>query len=170
MCPLQLNVNMDYNAKQTLWNLQPMQPTRGQAFSLEPVYILAGSDKITADMGHRVRFLAHRTLSKAVFHSLKILDPTAFNNVDWEMVHQTLHEVPRLFRQWACKRSWALQALWNGTKVWNKSAQVASRSGICAHTFSSVNMQGKWRPCTAQWTCWKPGWRTLVLTPISLTA
>jgi hypothetical protein len=52
--PTQLNVNMDYNAKQALWSIQPMQLPRGQAFPLERMYVLAGSDKITADMGHHV--------------------------------------------------------------------------------------------------------------------
>jgi hypothetical protein len=95
--PAQLNVNMDYNAKQALWSIQPMQLPRGQAFPLEMVYVLAGSDKITADMGHHVRFLAHRTLARTSFHQLKILEPTAFDKVDWEMVHLTLHDVPQMF-------------------------------------------------------------------------
>ena len=52
--PSQLNVNMDYNAKQALWNLQPTRLPRGQAFPLETVYISAGTEKITADMGHHI--------------------------------------------------------------------------------------------------------------------
>jgi hypothetical protein len=52
--PAQLNVNMDYNAKQAFWSIQPTRLPRGQAFPLETVYVLAGSDKKTADMGHHV--------------------------------------------------------------------------------------------------------------------
>ncbi len=57
-----------------------------------------------ADMGHHIQFLAHRTLAKTSFHQLRILDHTVFDKVDWEMVYQTLHEVPRMFQQWACKQ------------------------------------------------------------------
>jgi hypothetical protein len=49
--PSQLNINMDYNAKQALWNIQPTCPPSGQAFPLEPVCIFAESSKITVDMG-----------------------------------------------------------------------------------------------------------------------
>jgi hypothetical protein len=78
---------------------------------------LAGSDKITADMGHHVRLLAHRTLARTSFHQLKILEPTAFDKVDWEMVHLTLHDVPRMFQQWACKHVMGIA----GTMEWDKS-------------------------------------------------
>jgi hypothetical protein len=117
--PSQLNVNMDYNAKQALWNIQPARLPRGQgqAFPLEPVYVSAGLEKIMADMGHHVRFLAHRTLARTSFHQLKILEPTAFNKVDWEMVYQTLHKVPRMFQQWACKQVMGIVAPWNGTRA-----------------------------------------------------
>ncbi len=115
--PAQLNVNMDYNAKQALWNTHPVRTPRGQAFPLEPVYISADSEKITADMGHHVRFLAHRTLARTSFDQLKILDPTAFNKVDWEMVYGTLREVPRMFQQWACKQVMGIA----GTMEWDKS-------------------------------------------------
>jgi hypothetical protein len=57
--PSQLNVIIDYNAKQGLWNLQPTCPPSKQAFPLEPVCIFAESSKITADMGHYVQYLAH---------------------------------------------------------------------------------------------------------------
>jgi hypothetical protein len=125
---------MDYNAKQALWNLQPTRLPGGQAFPLEPVYILAGSDKITADMGHHVQFLAHCTLAKTSFHKIKILNPTAFDKVDWEMVYQTLHKVPRMFQQWVCKQVMGIA----GTMEWDKSVTQKCPSCMqhrdtCAH-------------------------------------
>jgi hypothetical protein len=125
---------MNYNAKQALWNLQPTRLPRGQAFPLEPVYFLAGPDKITADMGHHVKFLAHRTLARTNFHKLDILDPTAFDKVDWEMVHQTLHEVPRMIQQRVCKQVTGIA----GTMEWDKSVvrkcpSCMQHSDTCAH-------------------------------------
>jgi hypothetical protein len=114
--PSQLNVNMDYNAKQALWNIQPTRKPGGQAFPLEPEYISAGLDKITVDMGHHVRFLAHRWLARISFHQLKILEPPAFDKVDWEMVYQILHKVPRMFKQWGCKQVMDIA----GTMEWDK--------------------------------------------------
>jgi hypothetical protein len=132
--PSQLNVNMDYNAKQALWNLHPTRLPGGWAFPLESVYVLAGSEKIKADMGHHVRFLAHHTLAKTSFHSLNILDPTAFDKVDWEMVYQTLHEVPQMFQQWACKQVMSIA----GTMEWDESVvrkcpSCLQKRDTCAH-------------------------------------
>ena len=102
--PAQLNVNMDYCAKQTLWDISPTRPPTQQAFLLEPVCIFADAVKITADSGHETRYLVHRRLARNHFYQLGILDPDVFDYVDWEMIHETLHEVPRLFQQWACKQ------------------------------------------------------------------
>ncbi len=51
-----------------------------------------------------MRHLAHRHLAKDSFYHLGILHLQEFKKVNWEMVYQTLHEVPRLFQQWACKQ------------------------------------------------------------------
>jgi hypothetical protein len=115
--PSQLNVNIDYNARQVLWNLKPTCPPSEQAFPLEPVCIFAESSKITADMGQYVRFLAHCCLAQTRFHQLNILAPPEFDKVDCEMVYKTLHEVPRMFQQWACKQVMGLA----GTMEWDKS-------------------------------------------------
>jgi hypothetical protein len=54
---------MDYLAKKALWDLQVTRPPSQQAFPLNPIYIIAGSIKITADMGDYVRFWTHHQLS-----------------------------------------------------------------------------------------------------------
>jgi hypothetical protein len=135
--PLQLNVNMDYNAKQVLWNLQPTCPPREQAFPSEPECIFAESSKITADMGQYVRFLAHPHLARTRFHQLNILAPPEFDKVDWEMVYKTLHEVPQMFQQWACKQVMGIA----GTMEWFKSVVCKCLSCMqlrdtCAHVLS----------------------------------
>jgi hypothetical protein len=89
---------VDFYAKQAFMDLQPTNLLHWQAFPLEPLCIFAESSKITADMGHHMRYLAHRCLAKDSFHHLGILHSQEFDKVDWEMVYQMLHEVPRLFQ------------------------------------------------------------------------
>jgi hypothetical protein len=48
---------------------------------------------------------------------MNILDFHVFDLVDWEMVHKTLHNVPKLFQQWACKQVMGIA----GTMEWNKT-------------------------------------------------
>jgi hypothetical protein len=50
---------MDFNAKQTLLDLQPTNLPRQQALPLESVCVFAGSWEMTADMGSQVWYLAH---------------------------------------------------------------------------------------------------------------
>ena len=66
--PSQLNVNLDFNAKQALLNLHPLTMPGQQAFPLEPVCAFVGTEKLTADMGDWVRFLAHRKIARGKFH------------------------------------------------------------------------------------------------------
>jgi hypothetical protein len=132
--PAQLNVSMDSYAKQALWDLQATQLPTQQAFPLEPVCIFAGTTKITADAGQVPRFWAHRHLAREWFHQLDILHGNVFDKVDWEMVHQTLHEVPRLFQQWACKQVMGIA----GTMEWDKSElrrcpSCLEERDTCAH-------------------------------------
>lgn len=138
--PAQLNVNMDSYAKQALWDLRATQQPTQQAFPLEPVCIFAGTGKITADSGHAPRYWTHRKLAREVFSQLDILYYTGFDKVDWEMVYQTLHEVPRLFQQWACKQVMGIA----GTMEWDKSEvrmcpSCSQVQDTCAHVLYCDN-------------------------------
>jgi hypothetical protein len=113
----QLNKIMDYNAKRALLDLPSSDPPCQQAFPLEPVCVYAGGWKITADMAPQVRYLAHLHLAQEKFCQMKILDGQVFDLVDWEMIHKTLHKVPRLFQQWACKQVMGIA----GTMEWDKN-------------------------------------------------
>jgi hypothetical protein len=108
---------MDFYAKQALMYLQPTNLPPQQAFLLEPVCIFAELSKITADMGHHMRYHPQCCLAKDSFHHLGILHLQEFVKVDWEMVYQMLHEVTRLFQKWACKQVMGIA----GTMEWNKS-------------------------------------------------
>jgi hypothetical protein len=54
-----------------------------------------------------------------VYDKLGILQGSAFGWVDWEMVHPTLSEVPKLFQLWACKQVMGI----TGTMEWDKTKQ-----------------------------------------------
>ena len=101
--PSQLNCSMNYLAKKALWDLQVTRPPSQQAFPLKPICIFSGSTKITADMGDYDRFWTHCQLARERFQNLKIPTNHEFDYVYWEMVHEKLQDVPRLFQLWACK-------------------------------------------------------------------
>jgi hypothetical protein len=94
---------MDFNAKQVRLDLQPTNLPRQQAMPLEPVCVFTGPWKITADMDQHMRFLVQCKLACAQFQQMHILQTHVFDLVDWEMVHKTLHNLPKLLQQWACK-------------------------------------------------------------------
>ncbi len=88
-------------------------------------------------MGQYVRLLAHRRLARTRFYQLNILAPPEFDKVDWEMVYKTLHEVPRMFQQWACKQVMGIA----GTMEWDKSVVRKCPScmqlhNTCVHVLS----------------------------------
>ena len=114
---VQLNCSMDSLAKRALWELRSTQLPAQQPFPLEPISIFAGPTKITADMNDYLRFWAHRRMAREHFHSLKILYNQEFDRVDWEMVYETLREVPRLFQLWARKQVMGIA----GTMEWDKT-------------------------------------------------
>jgi hypothetical protein len=115
----QLNCSMDNLAKKALWDLRATQLPTQQAFPLEPISVFAGRTKLTADMGEYMRFWTHRQMAKEKFHDLKILFDREFEYVDWEMIYETLREVPRLFQLWACKQVMGIA----GTKEWDRTVE-----------------------------------------------
>jgi hypothetical protein len=65
---------------------------------------------------------------------MNILDARVFDLMDWEMVHKTLHNVPKLFQQWACKQVMGIA----GTMEWDKAERKKCPSCMqvrdtCAH-------------------------------------
>jgi hypothetical protein len=68
-------------------------------------------------MGPQARYLAHLKIARQKFHQMNILDVHVFDLVDWEMVHKTLHNVPKLFQQWACEQVMGIV----GTMAWDKT-------------------------------------------------
>jgi len=115
--PSQLNCMMDYQAKKALWDLQPTELPRHRPLPCEAVSAFIGGNKITIDGMSELRFQVHKRLARDVYGKMGVLNGHAFDRVDWETVHQTLNEVPKLFQLWACKQVMGIA----GTMEWDKS-------------------------------------------------
>ncbi len=63
-------------------------------FPLEPVGLFIRGQKMTSEMGNHIQFWAHCRLARDYYHDYKILSPDQFDHVDWQLVHQTLHDLP----------------------------------------------------------------------------
>ena len=75
----------------------------GKMFPLEPVGIFVEDQKMTSDTGDHIRFWAHKKIARKYFEEHKILTPEQFDQVDWKLMHSTLHSLSRLFQLWASK-------------------------------------------------------------------
>lgn len=102
--PSQLNCIMDQRAKHIL--LEHQWDNRGKPVTLplEPITVVVGNDKVTSASGPLVRYWCHRRVAKAFYSEKNLLYPREFESLDWEMVHEALSTVPRLFQIWACKQ------------------------------------------------------------------
>jgi hypothetical protein len=99
----QLNCICDHLAKQRISNGEFKPRGSCLLFPLEPIGITVGGEKLLSKTGDLFRFHAHRQLARTFFHQQGILMREAFDEVDWESVHKTLHAVPQLFQVWASK-------------------------------------------------------------------
>ena len=93
-----------HQAIQLFWNVDPNNLPHQESFPLESLCVLLGKEKISSDTGARIRFWDHKQRAEEVFRNQKILLPDQFKEVDWEMVHPALHELPRMFQIWVCKQ------------------------------------------------------------------
>ena len=104
----QLNCAVDFGAKRVLLQLAPEELPRQRPFPLETISVWAGKEKITSDTGASIQFHAHKNLAWSEFNDAGILTHTQFSKVDWDIVHDALTTVPRMFQVWACKQVWSI--------------------------------------------------------------
>jgi hypothetical protein len=96
--PAQLNFHIDNHAKKAIWEVGLVDEGITQHFSLEPICIFLGKNKLASDKGDALRFCVNRKLARECFYDRNILYAQTFDNVDWESVHLSLWPVPRLFQ------------------------------------------------------------------------
>jgi len=135
----QLNCQMDYHAKKSIWesDLDPEAPTR--RLPLEPICVFLRRNKLTPDKGEALRFWVQKQLARSRFYTANILYGHQFDLVDWEMVHEALNRVPRMFQIWACKQVMNI-APTSGNRPWEPDyalfAQAAVKFGRPVHISS----------------------------------
>lgn len=101
---------MDEKAKAAIRKLHADSIPPQREFPMEPLAIYAGKDKITTESGSFIRFWAHRQLAKSYFAGKQVLDPAAFEQVDWKNYYAVMRSVPCLFQLWACKQTMSIAA------------------------------------------------------------
>jgi hypothetical protein len=130
---------MDYQAKRQIWDWDPTGVEVTKRFPLEPICIMIGKNKITANNCEGLRFWVNLRIARPIFHEKKILFAQQFDVVDWEMVHKALWEVPRMFAIWACKQVMSIAAA-NDNKPWDRSYRLCPSCAVeketCSHILS----------------------------------
>jgi len=129
--PSQLNCACDFAAKRVLLQLSHLNLPKEECLPLEAVSVWAGHEKITSDTVHRLRFHSHKKIAKNKFQEAKILAYSQFDKVDWEMVHNALTKVPRMFQIFICKQVFNIA----GTNYWqamfDKSKKISPLCPCC---------------------------------------
>ena len=133
----QLNCQMDYHAKNAIWEStpEPEMPTR--RFPLEPICVFLGKNKLTSDKGEKLKFWVQRQQAKSYFHDASTIFGPQFDTIDWEMIHETLCGVPRMFQVWACKQVMDIAPA-NGNRPWEQNLcplcpSCAQANETCSH-------------------------------------
>jgi hypothetical protein len=92
---------MDYQAKQQIWDWDSHGAEETKRFLLEPICVMIGNNKVTANNCDSLRFWVNSKIARSIFHE----------------VHKSLWEVPIMFAIWACKQVMSIAAA-NDNKPW----------------------------------------------------
>ena len=104
----QLNCAVNFGAKRALLSVYANNLPWQQKFLLEAICVWVGREKMPLDMGHHIWYHAHRHLAWEEFVMAGVLYNTQFNLVKWQMGHNTLSTVSRMFQVLACKQVWSI--------------------------------------------------------------
>ena len=145
--PAQLNSGCDAAAKQhnIATSLEPPQPQ--PPFPLEPATLYVNDDKLTSDSGSLIRFEAHRQEACQVFHQQKILDPTQFDLVARPYVYKALHDVPRMFKIFACKQVFDIFV---NNYFLDKRQEVIANTPLCPYCEQALETAGHILRCSEE--------------------
>jgi hypothetical protein len=99
----QLNCICEHAAKLRIATDGQDRPAHGKLFPLKTVGVYVRGEKMTSDTGGSIRYWAHHQLARNYYQEQNILSHDQFNAIDWMSVHNTLHDLPRLFQLWASK-------------------------------------------------------------------
>ncbi len=75
----------------------------GKMFPFESVGVFVQGEKMTSDTGGHIRYRVHHQLARTYYQEHNLLSHEQFDAIDWKSVHNTLHNLRRLFQLWASK-------------------------------------------------------------------
>jgi hypothetical protein len=99
-----LNCICDHAAKLRIANDGTVKPEPVKMFPLEPVGVFIQGEKMTSDTEGYIQYWAHHQIARAYYQDKNLLSHKQFDAIDWKSVHNTLHNLPRLFQLWASKQ------------------------------------------------------------------
>jgi hypothetical protein len=99
----QLNCICNHAAKFCIATDGQDQPAPGELFPLKTVGVHVREEKMTSDTGGSIQYWAHYQLAWIYYQEQNILSHEQFDTINWRPVHNTLHDLPRLFQLWASK-------------------------------------------------------------------
>jgi hypothetical protein len=99
-----LNCICDHAAKHRIANDGTVKPEPVKMFPLKPVGVFIQGEKMTSDTGGYIQYWAHHQISRTYYQDKNLLSQEQFDAINWKSVHNTLHNLPRLFQLWASKQ------------------------------------------------------------------
>jgi hypothetical protein len=124
----QRNCACDHAAKAKLRKTFVDGALHQREFPLESLTLFVGEDKVTTESGPSIRYEAHLREAKMVFMEREVLQPEQFDLVDWPRVHQTLHDVPKMFQIFLCKQVFDVSA---NNRYLHKRKAAPGNSPMC---------------------------------------
>jgi hypothetical protein len=97
----QLNCICDHAAQFRIAKDGTKKSEPGKMFPLESVGVFVQGEKMMSDTGGHIRYRVHHQLVRTYYREHNILSHKQFDAIDWKSVHNTLHNLPRLFQLWA---------------------------------------------------------------------
>ncbi len=93
---------------------------------------------MTSDTGSHIRFWAHYQLAQEFYKDQMILSYHQFDEVDWPSVHQTLHDLPRLFQVWAAKHVLGIAGTMKFLAQQDNRCPMCPSCNICMESCSHI--------------------------------
>ena len=133
-------------AKNVIWGFSGEQFPKQRCFPLEPISVWVGEDKMTSDTSKLLNFWVHKQLVEQTFYQLGLMLSDHFREVAWRQVYDALHDVPRMFQIWACKKVTNIAGVNSNQAVYKKTitqcAQVATKKRKHVDMFWVVMKKG----------------------------
>jgi hypothetical protein len=136
----QLNCICDQTAKQRITINGAKRPALSRMFPLKPIGLFVNGEKMTPGTGSHIRFWAHYQLAQKFYKDQKILSYHQFDKVDWPSVHQTLHNLPRLFQVWAAKHILGIAGVIKFLAQQDNRCPMCLSCNICVESCSHMDV------------------------------